>query len=70
MRISVQPAKRDDQVKIIFDRPVTADQVQPGKHGVVSLLLLLPGLYGDGSHYRYTLTLAAEEVQLLLTPGP
>jgi len=52
MRISVQPAKRDDQVKVIFDRPVTAEDLRSGEDGRISLLLVLPGIYGDGSRYR------------------
>ncbi len=66
MRISVQPAKRDDHVKIIFDRSLTSDDVRPRQQGGASLLLVAAGLY-DGSRFRYTLDLAAEEVRLLLS---
>jgi hypothetical protein len=64
MRISVQPAKRDDRVKVIFDRTLTSSDLQPGAQRGASMLLVVDGLY-DASHYRYTLEFAEEEMQLL-----
>lgn len=70
MRISVQPAKRNDRVKVIYDHPMTSDDVSPGPDGEVSLLLVAGDLYNSGSRFRYTLKLTADEVQLLLSADP
>ncbi|QDC00332.1 hypothetical protein [Mesorhizobium sp. 8] len=67
MRISVQPAKRNDRVKIIFDRPMTIDDVQIGLQGGASLLVVAGDLYNSGSRFRYTLDLTADEVGLLIS---
>jgi hypothetical protein len=70
MRISVQPAKRNDRVKVIYDHPMTSDNVSLGPDGRVSLLLIAGDLYNSGSRFRYTLNLTADEVQLLSPVDP
>ncbi|MGN6535618.1 MAG: hypothetical protein ACTHKQ_07795 [Mesorhizobium sp.] len=67
MRISVQPAKRNDRTKIIFDCPLTTDAVQLGAHGAASILLVASDLYNSGSRFRYTFDLEAEDVRLLVS---
>jgi len=70
MRISVQPAKRNDRVKVIYDHPMTSDDVSLGPSGEVSLLLVAGDLYNSGSRFRYTLNLTSDEVQLLSPVDP
>jgi hypothetical protein len=67
MRFSVQPAKRNDRIKVIFDRPMISDDIRPGAQGRVSLLLVAGDLYNSGSRFRYTLDLAVDEVRLLMS---
>ncbi len=65
MKISVRPAKRDGEPKMLFERTLAADDVSAAGEEVV-LTLVVRDIYSKGSSQRYTITLGAEDLEAIL----
>jgi len=64
MRMCVRPAKRDGNVKELFDRRLAKEDVST-RDGGVSLSIVARDMYAKGSNYHYTITLTHTELAAL-----
>lgn len=64
MRISVRPAKRDGDVKELFDRRLAKEDVS-SRDGSVSLSIVARDMYTKGANHHYTITLTHTELAAL-----
>lgn len=65
MKISVSPAKRDGNAKEIFERAIVPEDVTTDGEETV-LTLIVKDVYSKGSSQRYTITLSAEDLAMIL----
>jgi hypothetical protein len=65
MKISVRPAKRDGDSKLLFERALLAEDVSVAGDEVV-LTLVVKDIYSKGSNQRYSLTLSPEDLATIL----
>lgn len=66
MRIVAQPAKRlNGTVKELFDRPLALQDITvDGEETAVTLIV--KDIYSKGSNQRYTITLSADDLAMIL----
>ncbi len=64
MLVSVGPAKRPGDRKVIYDKVIEASEVDT-EGDRATLTIFARGMYGKGGRYRYEFQLTPEELQLL-----
>lgn len=65
MKISVRPAKRDGNSKELFERAIVPEDVTMDGEETV-LTLIVKDIYSKGSNQRYTITLTADDLAMIL----
>ena len=65
MKISVRPAKRDGDPKEIFERAIAAEDIVVDGEATI-ITLVVKDIYSKGSNQRYTITLSAEDLAMIL----
>jgi hypothetical protein len=65
MKISVRPAKRDGNPKELFERAIVPEDVTMDGEETV-LTLIVKDIYSKGSNQRYTITLSADDLAMIL----
>jgi hypothetical protein len=65
MKISVKPAKRDGDAKVIFDRPLRRDDVSISSEEI-RLTFVARDIYSPASTQRYTILLSVDELATML----
>ncbi|KQZ27889.1 hypothetical protein ASD50_20275 [Mesorhizobium sp. Root552] len=70
MRIVAQPAKRENgKIKELLDRPLVPEDVAIDSEGVY-LTLIVKDIYSKGASQRYTITLSAADLAIILDDAP
>lgn len=65
MKISVRPAKRDGEPKVIFDQPLERESVSLSSEDI-TLTFVARDIYSVASKQRYTIRLSVDELATIL----
>lgn len=65
MKISVRPAKRDGEAKVIFDGPLDREHIAISSEDV-TLTFVARDIYSTASNQRYTIQLSVDELATIL----
>jgi hypothetical protein len=65
MKISVRPAKRDGEAKVIFDQPLERKDISISSDEI-TLTFVARDIYSSASNQRYTIQLSVDELATIL----
>lgn len=65
MKISVRPAKRDGEAKVIFDQALEREHVSISSEDI-TLTFVARDIYSTASNQRYTIHLSVDELATIL----
>ncbi|KQZ82766.1 hypothetical protein ASD64_07340 [Mesorhizobium sp. Root157] len=65
MKISVRPAKRDGEAKVIFDHPLERKDISISSEDI-TLTFVARDIYSPASKQRYTIQFSVDELATIL----